>query len=168
MMLAGYTSGLFGNPSTQVRFRCPSCMEEAIGIAMIVEQAEQQDRRGDTLYLDGEDRKSNGTCPSYREPRGANHARVNTCRPHAQSTVNRRHSESTDRTGMVCYECGGKGRMARDCATRRSKQLYRKPPDRATGNSRGHACNPEHREEFRGNGDTRQNRQSGNGTRAGI
>jgi predicted RNA-binding Zn-ribbon protein involved in translation (DUF1610 family) len=141
MMLDSYTSGLFGNLGTQVRFRCPSCMEEAIRIALIVEQAEQQDRRGDTFYLDGQDRKSNGTSPSYREHRGTNPARVNTSRPHAQSTVNRRYRVFTDKAEMVCYECGGKGHMARDCATRRSKQLYRKLPDRATGNSPGLLAN---------------------------
>jgi hypothetical protein len=42
---------------------------------------------GDTFYLDGEDRESNGSSPSYRERRS-----INTRRPHAQPMVGRRHS----------------------------------------------------------------------------
>jgi hypothetical protein len=121
---ANYVSGLAGAPGTQVRFRCPSTVEEAIRIATVVEQAEIQERRGDAFYLDRDERKSRTANFENREQRGANRDRSLT------QAGERRYRNSRDNVKIVCYECGGTGHMARDCATRRNMQRNSRPPDR--------------------------------------
>jgi hypothetical protein len=51
MLLASFISGLQGNPGKHTRFSMPSTMEDAIKIAVTVEQAEACDRRNDSFYL---------------------------------------------------------------------------------------------------------------------
>jgi hypothetical protein len=54
MLLASYVSGLIGTRGTQVRYALPRTLEKAIKIAVTVEQAELQERKGDAFYLDSE------------------------------------------------------------------------------------------------------------------
>jgi hypothetical protein len=49
MLLASYTSGLTGNPGRQVRYSLPTTLEDAIKIAVTVEQAETHERKDDTF-----------------------------------------------------------------------------------------------------------------------
>ena len=52
MLLASFTSGLTGTSGRQVRFSLPKNMEEALRISVTVQQAELQERRNETFYVD--------------------------------------------------------------------------------------------------------------------
>jgi hypothetical protein len=51
MLLASFTSGLQGNPGKHTRFSMPCILEDAIKMAVTVEQAEACDRRNDSFYV---------------------------------------------------------------------------------------------------------------------
>ena len=51
MLLASFTSGLVGTPGRHVRFSLPKNLQDALRIAVTVQQAELQERRNET-YVD--------------------------------------------------------------------------------------------------------------------
>ena len=52
MLLASFTSGFIGTPWRDVRFSSPKNMQEALRIAVTVQQVELQERRNETFYVD--------------------------------------------------------------------------------------------------------------------
>jgi hypothetical protein len=44
MLLSAFSSGLMGSPGKQVRFSLPKTLDEALKIAITVDQAERQER----------------------------------------------------------------------------------------------------------------------------
>jgi hypothetical protein len=58
MLLASFTSGLQGNPGKHTRFSMPSTTEDAIKMAVTVEQAETCDRRNDSFYVNDKARNT--------------------------------------------------------------------------------------------------------------
>jgi hypothetical protein len=97
-----------GIPGKHNRFSMPSTMEDAIKMAVTVEQAEACDRRNDSFYvnqkprithypsLDAESDEQGNSAPS------ANHQGRNTRGPEAPK----------------CFECGGVVHWAQVCANR--------------------------------------------------
>ena len=67
-LLASFTSALTGTPGRQVRFSWPKNMKEALRIALTVQQAELQERRNETFYVD-EVQERGKTDRSSRETR---------------------------------------------------------------------------------------------------
>jgi hypothetical protein len=55
MLLASFTAGFFGTPGKQTRFAAPPNMQEALKIAMSVEQAERLERRVGAFYVAAEE-----------------------------------------------------------------------------------------------------------------
>jgi hypothetical protein len=53
-LLAAYTTGLAGTAGREVRLRAPSTTEDALRIAITVEQVEIQERKNNSFYLDSE------------------------------------------------------------------------------------------------------------------
>jgi acyl-coenzyme A synthetase/AMP-(fatty) acid ligase len=51
MLLASFTSGITGTPGRQVRFAMPMNLEEALTVAITLDQADLQERRDKALYL---------------------------------------------------------------------------------------------------------------------
>ena len=51
LLLSSFIAGLFGTPGRQVRYARPSSLEEALQIAISVDQAERQERRNETFYV---------------------------------------------------------------------------------------------------------------------
>jgi hypothetical protein len=51
MLLASFAAGLSGTASRQVRYAMPKTVDEALKIAITVDQAEQQERRNAAFYL---------------------------------------------------------------------------------------------------------------------
>ena len=54
MLLASYCAGMIGTPGRQVRYALPKSMQEALRIAITVQQAELQEHRNERFYLEGE------------------------------------------------------------------------------------------------------------------
>ena len=50
MLLAAFVSGLVGTPGKQCRFSNPQTLQQALSIALTVEQAEKQERFYDSFY----------------------------------------------------------------------------------------------------------------------
>ena len=50
MLLAAFVNGLTGTPGKQCRFSSPQNVQQALSIALTVEQAEKQDRFYDSFY----------------------------------------------------------------------------------------------------------------------
>ena len=125
MHLAAYMSGLIGSPGTQVHFRLIDTLEEAVRIAVVVEQAE---RKGDAFYVEGREGDFRSPKSSFRGPRDRHRERNEPRKQHSEESA-RRRKESAEANEFRCFECD-RGHMARDCPTRRNRQNFRKPPDR--------------------------------------
>jgi hypothetical protein len=52
MVLAAFTNGLGGNPGKHARYNLPTSIEDAIRVAVTVEQAEACHPKGDSFYLE--------------------------------------------------------------------------------------------------------------------
>jgi hypothetical protein len=99
MMLASYTNGLKGNPGKHVRISIPSTMEEGVELATTVEQVEAQERRNDAFYVDADTIAKNARSRNLDD----------------KDRGNPKH--------IRCYECEGKGHFARDCSTRKAREV---------------------------------------------
>jgi hypothetical protein len=66
MLLARFMSGLTGTTGRQVGFAMPKSVDEALKIAITVEQAEMQERRDEAFYLRSHEQESStpGSFPS--------------------------------------------------------------------------------------------------------
>jgi hypothetical protein len=64
MLLASFTEGLSGTPGRQVRFSLLKNMDEALKIALTVNEAELQVRRNETFYVDEARERSTADRPS--------------------------------------------------------------------------------------------------------
>jgi len=70
MLVAAYTAGLTGTVGREVRLRAPETNGEAVRIATMVEQAELQERRNDSFYLDSGRNHARWKSPGVaRQPR---------------------------------------------------------------------------------------------------
>jgi len=105
MLIASFTNGLRGNPGIQCRFSCPSSMEEAVRIAVTVEQAESCKNTSETFYVDSNALASSRNKPSQGRARGR----------HPRAVI------SSNKTDVRCFECEGKGHYARSCPTRKQR-----------------------------------------------
>jgi hypothetical protein len=125
MLLASYTSGLRGNPGKQVRYLLPSTLEEAIKIAVTVDQADAHENRCEAFYLEDETQRPRDTSNVHPRIRNTERAKF----PHRQKCVERdtiRASQGISlRNEKKCYECHGIGHLARECPTRLHRQQSR-------------------------------------------
>jgi hypothetical protein len=122
MVLAAFKEGLRGKPGDQTRFGGPATLEEAIRIAVTVEQAEACRPKPDAFYLEKErkgekpfgkkkgegkdgkfDSSRRRSSPFQRDRRGRDSGQ----RPESKATSDTR-----------CYNCSGYGHFARVCPTR--------------------------------------------------
>ena len=135
MLLASFTSGLTGTPGRQVRFAMPKSVDEALKIAITVEQAERQERRDEAFYLRSHEQESNASGRVNRRDGGKARSQYS---PHRQAQW-RSREETTRNAGTReerrCYECNGIGHLARICPTRQSRQNSRNPPKENSANA---------------------------------
>ena len=105
MMIVSFTNGLRGNPGIQTRFASPSVMEDAVRIAVTIEQAESCKGKSETFYVDSNTVATERSKPSRSSAKGRN--------------PNTRTENSLSRSDFRCYECEGKGHYASICPTRK-------------------------------------------------
>ena len=143
MLLSSFTSGIFGKPGTQVRNACPQTLNEALRIALRVQEAEKQERFNETFYTKfyeslhllsrSSDRANSGSGSQLRtaDTREAKHSRSQ--RYNTQKNTDRSETSSTrnaqTKSALRCYECQGMGHFAHDCANRlkRNSNSYVSP-----------------------------------------
>ena len=108
MLLANFTSGPIGTPGRQVRFSLPKNMEEALRIAVTVQQAELQERRNELFYVDKIQERVKSD-RSSRETRRSVYVR-NTTQHVGASRTQDQSCKASFRNSVrvnvrICYEC---------------------------------------------------------------
>jgi len=127
MLAAAYTAGLTGTAGRVVRLRAPETTGEAVRIATTVEQAEHQERRNDSLYLDSE---AEITPAGKVQELPGNHANAGSDSTRSKPSRQVRTRNASDQqliqkarsdAHLKCYECSRYGHYAKDCANRRNR-----------------------------------------------
>jgi hypothetical protein len=121
LTLASFTAGLYGIPGRQVRYSRPSSLEEALQIAISVDQAEKQERRNESFYVERSSTHYGARRKTHGRSKG-NGRQARDEQPHRGSSSN----EGTRRNvqpvrSFQCYQCGGEGHIARVCPSKPSK-----------------------------------------------
>jgi hypothetical protein len=121
MIIAAFTEGLRGNPGNHARIAVPTKMEDAVNIALTVEQTEASKKHGDTFYVENRSRKPHQSrAPDHRRRREEDSKRGN-----------ERDEGDWEDSKRTCFTCGGKGHRSRDCATRKARlKAQDRPPPR--------------------------------------
>jgi hypothetical protein len=138
ILLVSFTSGLQGNRGKHTRFSMPSTMEDAIKMAVTVEQAESCDRRNDSFYVNDK----------ARNTRYSSHAVESDVQGKSAPSANHQGRKTRGPEAAKCFECGGVGHWAQVCANRLARTAN---SDRnATGPSRAEERRPTRRRRIGG------------------
>jgi hypothetical protein len=131
MLFENFVSELTGFPGRQVRFANPQDLEQALQIALTVQEAEREERFNDSFYTQFE--KSVRLCsksPGRSRPENESQRQSADSRTRDQrySTTSRggRSGTTGSRDTMTqavlrCYECKGMGHYAKECPTRKKR-----------------------------------------------
>jgi hypothetical protein len=144
-MLATFVSGLTGVPGRQVRFANPQDVDQALKIALTVQEAERQGRFNESFYTQfdksvglcsrspGRSRSGNESQKQTADSRTANRTRAQRCNTPSgagKSETPSARNAQTEAT-LRCYECHGVGQFARICPNRlKSRTKIADPPER--------------------------------------
>ena len=135
MLLASFVAGLAGKTSRQTRFSNPPYLDQALKIALTVQEAEKQETFSVSFYASFNDtRKLHSprlTRHDNHEPHGSAEARRAGNRTETQRVMSSRDrnraktsANSNEQTKVVlrCYESEGFGHFARDCPKRLNRE----------------------------------------------
>jgi hypothetical protein len=129
MLLASFTAGLAGTPGRQVSFSMPKNLEEALKVAITVDQAELQEWCDQAFYVDpeGGERRQVNWSPKGARSGNFRGKRQRTADSSRRSNQGSRGGESqTQFSGpRKCFACGGVVHFARVCPSKQSHQNTR-------------------------------------------
>jgi hypothetical protein len=183
MLLASFVAGLTGVPGRQVRYANPQTMEQALKIALSVQEAEKQEKFNESFYtrFDNSVRIQSHTSrrarpEDYQLRRLADSTRAASHMPGQHHQTPRSTSKATTpdnrnaqtKAALRCYECEGVGHFARECPTRLNREVNssnspgRRNPSERSRRSRSPSDKPQHEIRM---GVRKENNESGKGER---
>jgi hypothetical protein len=129
MLLTSFVASLSGVQGRQVRYANPQTIQEALRIALSVQEAEKQERFNNSFYTSFDSSVSLLPRPysrTYSESEGSNHAAATRApgntkgqRPSVPIKASGQNTRNASvRAVLRCFECEGMGHFARECPTR--------------------------------------------------
>jgi len=139
MLLACYLAGLIGVPGRQVRYASPVSVEDAVRIAVSVQEAEKQEKFNNNFYARHDSRTYSDSDKSRHADGSRTASQAEGRRTEIPQSANKARASSTrnaqTKAALRCYECEGVGPFARECPTRLKG-------NKATPNSPGKRTRP--------------------------
>ena len=169
MLLAAFVSGLIGTPGKQCRYSNPQTLQQALSIALTVEQAERQERFYNSFYTRYDKTVRLLARSPSRKKKGEDHSTRKDSSPAAKpsnrssnSSGNFSRNAKTE-SALRCYECQGVGHFAVECPTRLRRVSQNAPGKRNPSgrSSRSHSPGDKPAIEPK-RGEARENRGQGN------
>jgi hypothetical protein len=129
MLLATYVAGLTGTPGRQVRYANPQTVQQALQIALSVQEAEKQERFNSSFYprfensvnLHSRSPSRSGSDNEMSSHSGAKRTPSNSKGQHSsgyRKDIGHRDRQARTKAALRCYECQGTGHFSRECPTR--------------------------------------------------
>jgi hypothetical protein len=149
LFLSSFIAGLDGHAGQQYRFQMPSTVDQALGIAVTVYEAERQQKRNLAFFSNARTyRRGSGNFgqpwKTFGRPECRQDVRRGRNGPHAAVRQRQQNARPTsaNREGIegkvFCFKCGKSGHFFRDCFsnhafTRKSEGKNQFPQTQATG-----------------------------------
>lgn len=135
MLLASFVTGLIGTPGRQVRYASPQNLDQALKIALSVQEAEKQEKFSESFYASFDNSLRQHSPSSSRRAshgsRGSAEAKYTANQTQGQRNAASRNDKKPKTSGtrnaqtkaaLRCYECEGFGHFGRECPTRQKRE----------------------------------------------
>jgi len=119
--LASIVAGLSGVVSRQVRYAHPRNLHEALNLALVVDEAEKQERLNETFYTWSDEFAGQLPRSPGKKFRGSNSSERSADSCASSQQIKQPHSTRSgtqSNSSPRCYECEGIGHFTRECPTR--------------------------------------------------